>query len=153
MNICRRQFLQLGATVLPLAGEWRILAVGAASSFSLAASGGIIPAPNDAAQWPDYRVALAEWREETRARLQYNDVLYRCPESAWSASNYACCFLMMCDETFYDCRGSRYTVETILRQGNREFGGYDSVMFGTPIHASEWTNGINSIFTATCPAD
>jgi len=129
MKMRRRRFLQIGATLLlPLAGEWHILAVGAASSFSLDAAGGIIPAPNDAAQWPAYRVALARWREETRARLQYNDVLYRCPEFAWSASNYACCFLMMCDETFYDWRGSRYTVETILRHGDREFGGYDSVM-------------------------
>src|SRR5271157_4048504 len=129
MNMRRRQFLQLGATLLlPLAGERHILAGGAASSRSLAVSGGIIPAPNDAAHWPDYRLALAKWREETRARLQYNDVLYRCPESAWSASNYACCFLMMYDETFYDCHGRRYTVETILRHGEREFGGYDSVM-------------------------
>lgn len=114
--------------LLPLAGEWQILAVGADSSFSLDATGGIIPAPNDAAQWPAYRQALDLWRAETRARLQFNDVLYRRPEFAWSASNYACCFLMMCDESFYDWRDSRYTVETILRQGDREFGGYDSVL-------------------------
>lgn len=129
MKMRRRRFLQSGAILLlPAAGEWHILAVGSASSFSLDAAGGIIPAPDDAAQWPAYRVALARWRNETRARLQYDDVLYRCPEYAWSASNYACCFLMMCDETFYDWRGSRYTVETFLRQGDGEFGGYDSVL-------------------------
>jgi formylglycine-generating enzyme required for sulfatase activity len=129
MNMRRRRFLQLGGTLLlPLAGEWRTLAVGADASLSLVASGGIIPAPDDAAQWPAYRLALARWREETRARLHYDDVLYRRPEFAWGASNYACCFLMMCDETFYDRRRSRYTVEKILRRGEREFGGYDSVL-------------------------
>jgi formylglycine-generating enzyme required for sulfatase activity len=129
MNMRRRRFLQLGATLaLPLAGEWPVVAFGADSTFSLDVSGGIIPAPNDAAQWPAYRAALAKWSEETRARLQYNDTLYRRPEFAWSASNYACCFLMMCDEMFYDRHASRYTVEKILRYGEREFGGYDSVL-------------------------
>ena len=112
----------------PLAGEWRVLALETASSFSLDVSGGIIPAPNDAGKWPAYRKALAEWREETRARMQHDGALYRRPEFAWSASNYSCCFLMMCDETFYDFRGGRYTVETLLRHGECEFGGYDSVM-------------------------
>jgi formylglycine-generating enzyme required for sulfatase activity len=129
MNMRRRRFLQLGTTLLlPLAAGRRILADGAASSFSLDTTKGIIPAPNDAAQWPAYRAALAQWRQETRAALHYNDVLYRRPEFAWSASNYACCFLMTCDETFYDSRASRYTVEKILRHGEREFCGYDSVL-------------------------
>ncbi|MGP8199209.1 MAG: formylglycine-generating enzyme family protein [Limisphaerales bacterium] len=125
----RRRFLQLGATLLlPAVSDWHLLAAEAASSLSLDASGGIIPAPNDAVQWPAYREALVRWREATRARLHYDGALYRRPEFAWSASNYACCFLMMCDETFYDFRRGRYTVETLLDQGKREFGGYDSVM-------------------------
>jgi formylglycine-generating enzyme required for sulfatase activity len=129
MNIRRRRFLQIGASILPaLAGGWPICAVGADSSVSLDTSAGIIPAPNDPAQWPAYRAALAKWREETRARLQYSDALYRRPEFAWAASNYACCFLMMCDETLYDFRRGRYTVEKILRDGQREFGSYDSVL-------------------------
>jgi len=114
--------------LLPLAEEWPILAVATNSSFNLDTSGGIIPAPNEAAQWPAWRAALAKWRVETRARLEYDDVLYRRPEFAWAASNYACCFLMMCDEMFYDFRGGRYTVEKILRHGEREFGGYDSIL-------------------------
>jgi hypothetical protein len=129
MKMRRRQFLQLGSTLLlPLACDWTIPAVGADAAFSLDVSGGIISAPSDAAQWPAYRAALDKWRDETRATLQYNDALYRRPEFAWSASNYACCFLMMCDETLYDFRSGRYTVEKILRHGEREFGGYDSVL-------------------------
>ncbi len=129
LKMRRRRFLQLGAALLlPLADEWAILAAGGDSSPNLDTSGGIIPAPNDASQWPAYRAALAGWREETRARLRYSDVLYRQPEFAWAASNYACCFLMMCDVAFYDSRRNRYTVEAILGRGDREFGGYDSVL-------------------------
>ena len=129
MNMRRRRFLQLGAALLlPAVPDWRLWAVEAASSLSLDASGGIIPAPSDAGQWPGYREALARWREETRARLHYDGAIYRRPEFGWSASNYACCFLMMCDQRFYDFCGGRYTVETLLDHGKREFGGYDSVM-------------------------
>ena len=121
----RRRFLQLGtALFLP----WPALGLESDPLFKLDVSGGIIPAPNDPAQWPDYRAALTRWREETRSRIQYSDALYRRPEFAWSASNYACCFLMMCDETFYDWRSGRYTIEEFLRHGEREFGGYDSVL-------------------------
>src|SRR6516164_5148509 len=35
---------------------------------------------------------------------------------------------MMCDETFYDWRTGRYSVKEFLKQGRREFGGYDSVV-------------------------
>jgi len=88
----------------------------------------IIPAPSDPAQWPAYREALAKWREETKTRLRYDDALYQRKEFAWAASNYSCCFLMTCDETFYDWRAGRYTVEAFLELGQREFGGYDSVV-------------------------
>lgn len=124
----RRRFLQLVAGSLPLANEWHLWAEEPAVTFSLDVSGGIIPAPDDPAQWPAYRAAIAKWRQETRERIQYNDVLYRRPEFAWAASNYACCFLMMYDETFYNWRAGRYTVKSILRQGDRGFGGYDSVV-------------------------
>jgi formylglycine-generating enzyme required for sulfatase activity len=107
---------------------WRILAAEPNAPWKLDVSGNIIPAPADPADWPEYRVALANWRQEIHARLQYDGSLYRRPEFAWSSSNYACCFLMMCDETFYDRHSSRYTVETFLRHGEVEFGGYDSVV-------------------------
>jgi formylglycine-generating enzyme required for sulfatase activity len=88
----------------------------------------VIQPPDDAAQWPAFREALTKWRAEAKARLQYDDALYGQKQFAWSASNYACCFLMMCDETFYDHRTNRYLVEEYLDHGRREFGGYDSVV-------------------------
>lgn len=88
----------------------------------------IIPAPQDSADWPAFREALAAWRQETRSRLKYNAALYERPDFAWSAANYSCCFLMTCDETFYDWRAGRYTVAAFLDHGRQEFGGYDSVV-------------------------
>lgn len=88
----------------------------------------LISAPNDATKWPVFREQLAQWRQDTRNQLNYNDEFYRRPEFTWSATNYACCFLMMCDETFYNSRDGNYTVDSFLEQGIKEFGGYDSVI-------------------------
>ena len=88
----------------------------------------IIPAPADPVLWPEFRRQLGEWRSETRRRLDYDDALYRRPEFAWGASAYACCFVMMYDEAFYDHRHGRYRLEAFLAEGRREFGGYDSLV-------------------------
>ena len=128
MEINRRRFLGFTAALLPLTRGWNVLAAVLNAPWKLDVSGNIIPAPSDPANWPEYRIALANWRREIHARLQYDDSLYRRPEFAWSSSNYACCFLMMCDETFYDRHTSRYTVDALLRHGEVEFGGYDSVV-------------------------
>jgi formylglycine-generating enzyme required for sulfatase activity len=106
----------------------RSTAAEAVSAFRFDPSQNIMPAPPDPVQWPAFREALAKWRAETRTRLKYSDALYQRREFAWSASNYSCCFLMACDETFYDWRSGRYTVDTFLDHGQREFGGYDSVV-------------------------
>ena len=128
MKISRRRFLGLTAALLPLSCEWRILAAEPATPWKLDVSGNVIPPPADPADWPEYRAALANWRRAIRAQLQYDGNLYRRPEFAWSGSNYACCFLMMCDETFHDQHAGRYTVDAFLQHGQVEFGGYDSVV-------------------------
>ena len=116
------------AAVLALLHRWPLRAAAGPAPFKLDSSRNIIPAPDDPAQWPAYRAALAAWRAETRARLGYSDALYRRKEFAWAAANYACGFVMMYDETFYDHRTRRYTVETLVDRGELEFGGYDSVV-------------------------
>ena len=88
----------------------------------------IIPAPADPSAWPAFREQLKAWREETKRRLEYRDTLYRQPEFAWAASSFSCCFLMMCDEAFYDARSGAYRVEAFLDHGQTEFGGYDSLV-------------------------
>jgi formylglycine-generating enzyme required for sulfatase activity len=128
MKINRRRFLQSVAAVLALLHRWSLRAAAGPAAFKLDPSRNIIPAPDDPAQWPAFRSALAAWRAEAKARLGYSDALYRRKEFAWAAANYACGFVMMCDETFYEAGTGRYAVETLLDQGEREFGGYDSVV-------------------------
>jgi formylglycine-generating enzyme required for sulfatase activity len=124
----RRRFLQQTAALVPLVAAWPLRAAQADPTFKFDPSQNIIPAPDDPAQWPAFRAALAQWREETRVRLRYNDALYRKQEFAWAVANYCCSFLMVCDETFYDRRSGRYTVAAVVEPGQREFGGYDSVV-------------------------
>lgn len=97
-------------------------------AFTIDADKNLIPAPADPAAWPAFRQALARWRDQTRTQLNYDDALYCRPEFAWSTANFSCCFLMLCDQTFYDARRGRYTVEAFLDHGRQEFGGYDSVV-------------------------
>ena len=82
-----------------------------AVAFSFDAEKDIIPAPADPALWPAFREALAQWREQTRARLKYDAALYRRADFAWSAGNFACGFLMLCDQTFYNPTSGRYMVD------------------------------------------
>src|SRR5450759_1702297 len=62
----------------------------------------LIPAPREPSAWPEFRKRLAAWREEKRRRLNYSDALYQRPEFAWVNRCFSCCFLMLCDEMFYD---------------------------------------------------
>ena len=90
--------------------------------------GDIIHAPADPALWPAWRKALDDWRAARRKALNYDDALYRRPEFAWAASCYACGFVMLCDETFFDPQQARFTVKEFLEDGRHEFGGYDALV-------------------------
>ena len=74
----------------------------------------LIAAPDDPHQWPAFRASLIEWRQEAKTRLNYDDSLYRRRDFAWVPSCFSCCFLMMCDETFYHPGEGRYTVASFL---------------------------------------
>ncbi len=88
----------------------------------------LIAAPREPAAWPEFRKRLTAWREEKRRHLNYSGALYERPEFEWVKICFSCCFLMLCDETFYDPARGEFTVETVLEHGRREFGGYDAVV-------------------------
>lgn len=88
----------------------------------------LIPAPDDAEDQAEYRRQLLLWRRTKRNELAYSDHLYRRPEFAWVPSNYACYFLMLNDERFWDWRRSHYRVKDLVAMGRREWGGFDSVV-------------------------
>jgi hypothetical protein len=142
-NISRRRFIR-AATATALASQLQRLTAGEAGAIDPAAN--IFQAPTDQAQWPAFRKALAAWRARARAEMHYDDALYREAEFAWSATNYACGFLMTCDEAFYNWRNGRYTVEAWLA---------DSIAwcFGMPIRESAWIRGTSLISIAICRAE
>ncbi len=88
----------------------------------------LIQAPREPEQWPAFQDFLGRWRKEARARLKYDDSLYCRRDFQWAPSCFSCCFVMMCDETFYNPKEGRYTVESFLEHGVKEFGGYDAVV-------------------------
>jgi formylglycine-generating enzyme required for sulfatase activity len=128
MNSTRRRFLKTMALALPAAAAWPARSADTSAPYSFDPSKDIIPAPDDPALWPKYREDLARWREQIRAQLNYNDALYRRPEFQWSAANYCCGYIMAWDRQFLDPLSRRYTVDFFLDEGERNFGGYDSVV-------------------------
>jgi hypothetical protein len=88
----------------------------------------VIAAPADPARWPAWRQSLADWRARARAGLRYDDALYRREDFAWVPRCFSCGFLMMNDLAFWDPAAGEYKVEAFLDEGEREFGGYDSVV-------------------------
>ena len=125
----RRHFLKTTLVAASASGlnVW-ISGAAEAGGFKFEPEKNVIPAPNDPALWPEFRRQLAAWRDAKRRELNYTDALYRRPDFAWVATDFSCCFLMLCDETFYDARAGRYTVKEFLKRERREFGGYDSVV-------------------------
>jgi len=88
----------------------------------------MVRAPSDPAQWDLWRTELAAKRQQMREKIAYQDTFYRRPEFHWASSCYSCCFLMMCDEMFYDRDRNRYTVESLIDDGIERFGGYDAIV-------------------------
>lgn len=125
--LIRREFIHeaLGAlSVTALSSPVFGLAGAEVSSFEA----DLIPAPDDPRQWPAFREQLAEWRRRKRAELNYDDRLYRRADLTWAAQSFACCFVMLCDEQFYSLEQARYLFSTWLEEGERDFGGYDSLV-------------------------
>ncbi|MFN8375899.1 MAG: SUMF1/EgtB/PvdO family nonheme iron enzyme [Anaerolineae bacterium] len=85
----------------------------------------LITAPKDPEAWQTWREQLHQWRDSTRALMNYHDALYNAPEFAWIPRTFTLALVMMCDLTFYD---GDYLLDTFLDQGEREFGGYDALI-------------------------
>ena len=84
----------------------------------------IVAAPDDPADWPDWRARLREWRDEARAG--YDGSAYeRLP---WTQHCFSVALVWLWDERLYDHAVGRFTPDRLLDEGEREFGGYDGVV-------------------------
>jgi len=128
MNMNRRRFLTTSLAAASAATLGLRLGGAESSGVQFKPEENIIPAPKDPTLWPVFREQLAAWRAKQRRELNYSDLLYRRPDFAWVPGSYACCFLMLGDERFYDAAAGRYRIKEWLASSQRDFGGYDSVV-------------------------
>jgi hypothetical protein len=84
----------------------------------------IVAAPDDPAEWPAWRDALAHWREG--AREGYDGSAYERLE--WTQSCFSVALVWLWDERLYDHDAGTFTPERLLDEGERDFGGYDGVV-------------------------
>jgi hypothetical protein len=84
----------------------------------------IVAAPDDPADWPDWRDRLREWREEARAG--YDGSAY--DRLTWTQRCFSVALVWLWDERLYDHAAGRFTPDRLLDEGEREFGGYDGVV-------------------------
>ncbi|HSV72440.1 MAG TPA: SUMF1/EgtB/PvdO family nonheme iron enzyme [Chthonomonadales bacterium] len=72
------------------------------------------------------RTAIGEARARSGRPLDRS--IYDRADLRWSASNFACYFLMLSDARIYDAVRGRWRVDEFLAEMDREFGGIDSVV-------------------------
>lgn len=89
----------------------------------------LLAAPTDPADWKAWRRELGAFRSEARARLKYNGRMYDDPAFKWTQSSFACCLAMLFDERLYDPRAGQWRLTEFLDEGDREFGGYDGLVY------------------------
>ena len=83
----------------------------------------IFAAPDDPADWPAWRAALTRWRQDARRRLGYSGARY----ATAPGNGFIVCMAWLWDETLYDHEHGRFTVDSFVDTGEREFGGFDGV--------------------------
>lgn len=98
------------------------------ADLSVLDAGKILAAPDDPADWPAWREALARWRREARLRLGYDPGPYEEPRASWAARAVSVCLAWLWDETLHDRRSGTFTPDAFLDAGDRDFGGFDAVL-------------------------
>jgi hypothetical protein len=88
----------------------------------------VFAAPDDPAEWPAWRDALARWRSEADARVAYDDSAYGRPEFAWTHGCFSVALVWLWDELLYDHAAARFTPERFCEESELEFGGFDGVV-------------------------
>lgn len=88
----------------------------------------ILIAPEDPAERPAWRAALARWRSEARTRLGHDDGIYRIPGAQWAQRAYAVAQVWLWDELLFDAEAHRFTPDRFLADATERLGGLDAVV-------------------------
>lgn len=87
----------------------------------------IIAAPDDPNDWDDWRRQLQRWRDEARARIEYDGARYERADLAWTQHCFSICLAWLWDEQLYDFARHAFTVPAFL-DADADLGGYDAVV-------------------------
>jgi hypothetical protein len=85
----------------------------------------VFAAPDDPAEWPAWRAALHTWRDEARARLDYDGSIY--DRITWPAHCYSVALVWLWDERLFDRAARRFDVESFVER-TADHGGFDGVV-------------------------
>tara|TARA_R110002051_G_scaffold72905_5_gene131809 strand:- start:743 stop:2617 length:1875 start_codon:yes stop_codon:yes gene_type:complete len=85
----------------------------------------IFAAPSDPEDWPAWRRALSVWRDEARARLNYDGSAY--DRSPWTRSAYSVAQIWLWDERLFDHEQQRFTIDHFLKE-TAHLGGFDGIV-------------------------
>jgi hypothetical protein len=88
----------------------------------------IILAPQDPRDWSEFHLALKDWREQIRAKINYDESIYDRSDFKWVSSAFNCYFLMMYDQIFYDHENGEYLLDNFLEKSTEQFGSIDIVV-------------------------
>lgn len=85
-----------------------------------------LAAPENPAEWENWRTRIRTWAEEQRARLP--SPLYDLEAQSWASRCYSQGFLMLWDHELIDHATGAWKVDAVLDRAERDFGGYDLVV-------------------------
>lgn len=88
----------------------------------------IFAAPISLSDRDRWREVLAQWREESRARCEYDDAAYTHPESTWASRCYAVAQIWLWDELLFSFEEQRFTPERLMADAHERFGGFDALV-------------------------
>ena len=88
----------------------------------------IFAAPDDPADWPAWRGALARWRDEAAGASRYDGARVRRSRVRLDATCFSVALVWLWDELLYDHEAGRFTPDRFGADGEREFGGFDGVV-------------------------
>jgi len=81
-----------------------------------------------AGAFDDWIVALRAWRARQLAAMHYDDSQYRRPELLWTQRDFVQPQVMVEDRFLYDLKARRYTVNRLLDDFDRRYGGIDGIL-------------------------
>ena len=83
---------------------------------------------NSAAAFDDWLAAMRAWRIQQLAKIKYDDSQYSRPELLWTQRDFVQPQVMVEDRFLYDVKAQKYSVDRLLDDFDRRYGGIDAIL-------------------------